>query len=392
MQARSLIIRASLVLVLAAALALPSRAQSEEHITECTQLFHAAVNAEDTENGEQMVVTARKYMTVCRDAMNADQEAGALTILGEGLGMTGHPEDGIPIEQRCISLKPDAADCFYALGWDYEKLGKTDEAISAFKKAVAIGGYDDVSAVFVKLAKKELEAFESSKAKTRASEDTAPPAPEPPHVIAGSGFVVSESGFILTNDHVAGHCTEAHTGDGQALKLIAASSDFDLALLKMNRNQTPSGKSSKAVATFRPGAEAPLGASVITFGYPLEGLLSSHGNVSTGIIAAESGIGDDKTYIQISAPVQPGNSGGPVLDMHGNVVGVVESKLDAIAVAGATGSLSENVNFAVRESVVRKFLADAGLAVQSGPPMQTMTVADIAARAEQFSIPITCVK
>jgi S1-C subfamily serine protease len=388
MRSGSLIARGSLVLVLAAAWALPSHAQSAEHTAKCSEFAEAENSAMHARNWEQIVATARKDMTLCRDIMDAEQQAITLNMIAAGLYHLGHFEDVIPIAQRCVSLKPDAANCFYNLGLAYEQLGRIDEAIAAHTKAIAVGSYDAASAATAAAAKEELENIESFKAEVRAYDEITRPAP----VITGSGFLVSESGFILTNDHVAGHCTEAHMGDGQVLTLIAASSDFDLALLKISWSQNSSRRSPKAVATFRPGAEASLGESVVTFGYPLEGVLSSHGNVSTGIVAAESGIGDDKTFIQISAPIQPGNSGGPVLDTHGNIVGVVVSKLDAMAVAEATGSLSENVNFAVRESVVKKFLADSGVSIQIGSAKRAMKTADVAAQAEASSIPITCVK
>jgi S1-C subfamily serine protease len=78
---------------------------------------------------------------------------------------------------------------------------------------------------------------------------------------------------------------------------------------------------------------------VIAYGFPLSGLLSSTGNATTGNISALGGIGDDPRHLQISAPVQPGNSGGPLVDMSGNVIGVIVSKLNALRVARVTADI-----------------------------------------------------
>jgi S1-C subfamily serine protease len=74
----------------------------------------------------------------------------------------------------------------------------------------------------------------------------------------------------------------------------------------------------------------------VVYGFPLTGALASGGNVTTGNITALAGLGDDSRFLQISAPVQPGNSGGPLLDRNGSVVGIVVSKLNALGVASRT--------------------------------------------------------
>ncbi len=98
------------------------------------------------------------------------------------------------------------------------------------------------------------------------------------------------------------------------------------------------------------------GEDIVVYGFPLPGVLSSGGNVSTGNVTALTGLGDDSRFLQISAPVQPGNGGGPLLDRSGNVVGVVVSKLNALSVASATGDVPQNVNFAIKASVALAFL------------------------------------
>jgi hypothetical protein len=85
---------------------------------------------------------------------------------------------------------------------------------------------------------------------------------------------------------------------------------------------------------------------VIVAGYPLQGLLTSKASVTTGIVSALAGPKEDKKLIQITAPVQPGNSGGPLVDSQGNVVGIIVSKLNGLRVARTIGSLPENINFA----------------------------------------------
>ncbi|MBB3810626.1 hypothetical protein FHS81_002728 [Pseudochelatococcus contaminans] len=104
------------------------------------------------------------------------------------------------------------------------------------------------------------------------------------------------------------------------------------------------------------------------FGYPLTGILTSSGNFTQGSVTALAGLRDDNRMLQISAPVQPGNSGGPLLDDAGNVVGVVVSKLNALKVAAATDDLAQNVNFAIKASVVQGFLEAQGIQLKIGAP------------------------
>src|SRR5437762_14318637 len=78
--------------------------------------------------------------------------------------------------------------------------------------------------------------------------------------------------------------------------------------------------------------------------------------LAKGEIASLSGAGDDPRYFQMSVPVQPGNSGGALVDDRGNVIGIVSAKLDASAALAASGALPENVNYAVKSSLLLSFL------------------------------------
>ena len=112
--------------------------------------------------------------------------------------------------------------------------------------------------------------------------------------------------------------------------------------------------------------------------------------MTTGNVAALAGPGDDRRLIQITAPVQPGNSGGPVLDMAGNAVGVVVSKLDAVKIASATGDIPQNVNFAVSAGAARTFLDSEGIAYATAPSAQRRPPEDVAAAAKAFTVLIEC--
>ena len=99
-----------------------------------------------------------------------------------------------------------------------------------------------------------------------------------------------------------------------------------------------------------------LGGTVAAVGLPNIGLQGFAAKLAKGEIASLSGAGDDARYFQISVPVQPGNSGGVLVDERGNVVGVVSAKLSALAALASSGSLPENVNYAVKSSYLLSFL------------------------------------
>ena len=177
-----------------------------------------------------------------------------------------------------------------------------------------------------------------------------------------------------------------HIPPSGVVEVMAREGSSDLALLR-----APAG-TARAVAKFRQGRGIRPGASVVVMGYPLRGLLASEANVSTGAVSALAGPGDDRRLIQITAPVQPGNSGGPVLDAAGNVVGVVVAKLDAVRIARSTGDIPQNVNFAVSAGTARAFLDGEGVPYETAPSDDATDPAEIAAAARKFTVLVECWK
>lgn len=168
----------------------------------------------------------------------------------------------------------------------------------------------------------------------------------------GTGFAVTPDGMILTNQHVVSDCRRI-TVDGSPATLVGADEAFDLALVQV---ENVSGLPSVLFSEH----PAPLNADVTIAGYPLAGLLGGL-NVTRGSVTSVKGLGGDGSRMQISAPVQPGNSGGPVVDAYGRVVGVVVSKLDAKFVQDEIGDIPQNVNFAIRGEIAKLFLYQNGV-------------------------------
>jgi S1-C subfamily serine protease len=100
-------------------------------------------------------------------------------------------------------------------------------------------------------------------------------------------------------------------------------------------------------------------------GYPLGQLLGSGLKVTTGVVSGLAGPGGGRGLFQLSAPIQPGNSGGPVVDASGALIGVTSAKLDELKVAEATGIFPQNINFAVPVTVLQSFLDENGVAYKT---------------------------
>ena len=201
-------------------------------------------------------------------------------------------------------------------------------------------------------------------------------------VSTSSGFFVSGEGHVLTNAHVVRGCAAVHVPPGVAARVVARDDASDLALLD--------GPPPRAVASFRAGRGIRPGAEVVVVGYPLHGLLASEENVTRGNVSALAGPGDDRRLLQMTAPVQPGNSGGPVLDLAGRVVGVAVARLDALAVARATGALPQNVNFAVGAGTARAFRDAKGVPYETAPADDALSAERVAADARPFTVPVEC--
>ena len=204
----------------------------------------------------------------------------------------------------------------------------------------------------------------------------------------GTGFVISDQGHVLTNFHVVKRCDEVRgkIGTGiENLTTVASDRVNDLAVLKIK-------SFAGGIAKFRSNQDVRAGDGLIVVGYPLQGLLTSLPSVTTGAVTALAGIKDDVRYYQISAPVQPGNSGGPVLDHSGNVIGIVVSKLDALVVARATGDIPQNINFAIKFSVIQNFLRTHGVSYQTASSDRELKPGQIGEGASKYTIALECLR
>ena len=167
-------------------------------------------------------------------------------------------------------------------------------------------------------------------------------------ITTGTGFFISSKGHLITANHVVADAKNIGVFiEGEEMltaRLLKSDPVNDLALLVVDSHSVPLNLVSDG--------DVEKGLEVFTLGYPLLGLQGQEQKATFGRINALSGLKGDARFFQIDIPVQPGNSGGPLIDKRGDVIGVVLSRLSDIATLKATGSLPQNVNYAIKAGYV----------------------------------------
>jgi TPR repeat protein len=201
---------------------------------------------------------------------------------------------------------------------------------------------------------------------------------------AGTAFFVTPDGKALTNAHVVRGCSDVTVitgGESHRARVLAQDERNDLALLATDHHPERS-------AMWR--LQVRQGEDIAVYGFPLPGALASGGNITIGIVTALAGMRDDSRFLQISAPIQPGNSGGPMLDRNGAVVGVIVSTINGLALASVIGSLPQNVNFAIKASVAAAFLDAQNVPHEDASDQSALSNPDLAAHARSITAQVLC--
>jgi TPR repeat protein len=291
------------------------------------------------------------------------------------------------------------------LGWMYDNgWGVTQdygEAVKWYRKAVDQGNAK---------ARKNLEALEANTERAERYRQAAKAQPheeEPPTSSrTGSGFFVSKLGHVVTNEHVVRNCGSVTVGDNANKQISATVLETDkrndLALLKLSSMAMASANTKSLIQKLGlrvvplssngllRSDDVELGERLMVGGYPYGDIFSNTIKVTGGMVSAIRGMGDDSGQFQMDAAVQPGNSGGPIYDENGNIVGVVVAQLDKMKVAKAIGSLPENVNFGIKASTVRQFLISSGLPTKWSDRSERMSSRDIAKIAKNQTVMVVC--
>ena len=201
------------------------------------------------------------------------------------------------------------------------------------------------------------------------------------HEFMGTAWFINDT-TIVTCWHVIDGCTEfwLETEDGTRINfyILAEDSNNDIAILKSKKtipNHMSLPLSSKL---------STIASKVFTIGYPLPDIMGNEKKYNDGTISALSGIGNDNRVYQISIPIQPGNSGGAVVSEDGLVIGLAAAALDAEKVFKLTGSIPQNVNYAIKSRYITALLQDNGIPYDETPPKSgtdLKTIVDQVSRA-----------
>ncbi len=208
--------------------------------------------------------------------------------------------------------------------------------------------------------------------------------PPPGSSFSGSGFAVDPS-HVLTNFHVIDGAQKVEIANDKMsapAEIVFSDPRNDIAMLRVDRTLA-------AAARFRDPAEVHLGEDIMVLGFPLQGLLGSGPQATAGNISALCGIGNDTGVVQFSAPIASGNSGGPILDQSGLVVGIVHASLNVDRIREG-GSNAENINFGVKGALVRAFLGTVGIEPQLGAAGIARGRAEIVREARTYIYRIKC--
>jgi S1-C subfamily serine protease len=363
-----------------------SNADAQYSVAQCASLKAEVNHALEQRAAKQIISLERQFLTFCKDnTLPIEQQAEHLSGLAAGLMIDDQHDEALLVANRCLKISANNLLCLYEAASSLVHLGRLQEAKKTIEKSLSLAAITEIEAG-VKARLKTLLVEVNSAEKSKARE-AAPPNSTPGQSVKeafGTGFYVSDAGYIITNEHVAGDCTTIKTQNGTSLKIINSDKELDLSLLRAV------GVKPISTPSFRAG-DPELGELAIVFGFPLPDILSASGNLTTGSVSATSGIRDDARHVQISAPVQPGNSGGPLLDQYGNIIGVVDAKLDAAKVAEATGDIAQNVNFAIKGREVVDFLRRNNVVPKmAGWNILPRTTKSVADSASSFTVQLIC--
>jgi TPR repeat protein len=171
--------------------------------------------------------------------------------------------------------------------------------------------------------------------------------------VSGTGFFISKEGYLLTASHVVQNAATIQVfwqGKTLLAQKVFSDKEHDLAVLKVQ------GTDSFPALPLLGSSEVKTGDAIFTLGFPQIQIQGAEPKYTDGSISALTGIGNNPKYFQISVPVQPGNSGGPLLDNKGHVIGIVVSRLNDMQMLLETGSVPQNVNYALKGSFVLSLL------------------------------------
>lgn len=241
-------------------------------------------------------------------------------------------------------------------------------------KANGAGGFYDVHAVYNDFAKniKELttsflNANTQKVVTALANKDSLPTAdiavlmPNLKHSSSGTGFFISQDGMLITAAHAIESCMKIeihHKGDKYVPEVLAKSNLLDLAALKIDA-------SPESFITVNEANKISLGKQLFVTGFPLSNILSDYPSLTVGNLTSLGGLKGAKGSFQFSAPIQPGNSGGAIVDYKGNLLGVVSATLNQSMMLQDSGTTSQNVNFGIDVKLLSAFLKQNEVGYQS---------------------------
>ena len=175
-------------------------------------------------------------------------------------------------------------------------------------------------------------------------------------VSGGTGFLFSSKDYVITNYHVVegANSIRAKFTNGQTVEAVVVAKDSknDIAILKLVNSPPLSATPIK----LGDSSQARTGEKIFTIGYPASKIMGEKPKYSEGVINSMTGLKDDPAFFQVSVPVQPGNSGGPLFNERGEVIGITTASLSLLAI-DAMGAIPQNVNYAIKSSFVKNLLS-----------------------------------
>lgn len=320
------------------------------YFEEYNEIFVGDVTANLFSGGGNFKLIAKNSGIKCEGSSVVTEIPNKLTCAGQKGEIFGTCSDG-----RIFRGEYRLATCTIGYGIGTDEFGHVFKFRFGFTEEEVKNEIDRIAKFSG--GKPDLPSYTVAKSKAESKTDTNKEKEKEKKIKGGTGFFFANNGLILTNYHVIKGASEliVLTNDGKSHKgqLVIGDSHNDIAILKI--------ESDYPYLNLGSASDVQKGSDVMTLGYPLILVQGYEIKATFGKINALSGFENDIRYFQIDIPIQPGNSGGPLIDSKGNVVGIVTARLDPVETVKVLGTMPQNVNYAIKIDYVIPLLKTAGI-------------------------------